>query len=169
MGGFGGAQAVDDVDGGGKEDRVSAQAAVGGPDAAAHADVVTVQGQRLEGGFFLFEEVAGTPCGFAMGADVGDLFHPGADFDVEGTEAADFPAGEEVSLDVFDGVFDAAFFVAAADVAGDGFEAVVGSEVEVSGVEDRGVTGQALDDGGFQIVMLMCPTALCALGTSRGH
>ena len=88
-----------------------------------------------------------------MVADVGDGIEPMAGGGVDGAEAVRWvESGEQVFLHVTDGVFDATFFVGFADVAGAGFEAVVGGEVEVAGIEDGFVAEAVAEDSGFEVV-----------------
>src|SRR4029077_16297974 len=68
---------------------------------------------------------------------------------------------EEVLLKVTDGVFHASFFVSPSDITGHRFEAVVRSKIQVTGIEDRGVAGDALEDRGLKIIVHGAPSA-CA-------
>ena len=67
-----------------------------------------------------------------MEADVGDGVPPLDGGGIDGGEGRDVQAAEEVLLHVTHAVFDAAFFVAFAHVAGDRFKAVVGGQIQVA-------------------------------------
>jgi len=62
------------------------------------------------------------------------------------------PPGEEVFLHIAHAVFDAAFFVGFAHVAGAGFKAVMGGEVEVAGIEDGAFAERMFEHPGLEVV-----------------
>src|SRR6266567_4790710 len=69
-----------------------------------------------------------------------------------GAEVGDFQTGEEILFDVPYAVFHPAFFIPLAHIARGNGKAVVGSEVEVLGIEHGGFAERALEDGGFEVV-----------------
>ena len=72
---------------------------------------------------------------------------------VDGAEAVgQLQSGEEVFLHVTDGVFDAAFFVGFAHVAGAGLEAVMGGEVQIAGIEDGAFAEAMAQHAGLEVV-----------------
>ena len=129
-------------------------AAVGDPNGAGDGDVGGHGWQRAQGGFFGGgEEFGGLLAGFLVVADVGDGVEPVAAGGVDGAEAVrEVESGEQVFLHVADEVFDAAFFVGFAHGAGAGFEAVVGGEVEVAGIEDGLLAEAVAEHAGLEVV-----------------
>jgi hypothetical protein len=111
-----------------------ATAAIG----AGRTDDGAVVGQRWQGfevGLFLGEVFLGFTASFAVEANVGDGVEPLPEGGMEGGEAGDVQAVEEVLFHVADARFDAALLVGAFDRARDGLEAVVVSKVQVAGME----------------------------------
>src|SRR6201993_3192336 len=136
-------------------------AAVGSTHAAAGADIVAGQRQGLEGWLFLFEGVAGTLAHLTMEPHVSDLLHPAARLCIERFQGTDFQTTQEVLLDVADGVLHAPFFVSPPDITGHRFEAVVCSKIQVTGIKDRSVAGDALQHSALKIIVHGAPST-CA-------
>src|SRR6516164_3408051 len=136
-------------------------ATVGSTYATAAADIVAGQWQGLEGWLFLFEGVAGTLARLAMESHVSDLLHPAARLGVECFQGTDFQTIEEVLLDVADCVLHAPLFVSPPDITGHRFEAVVCSKIQITGIKDRSVAGDALKDRGLKIIVHGAPST-CA-------
>ena len=98
------------------------------------------------------KELDGRLFGLGVDADVGDGILPFLAADVGVGEGNDGQAVEEIFLDVTDAVFDAAFFVGFADVAGGDGEAVMGGEIEVAGMKDDRAMSGMFKDGGFAVI-----------------
>src|SRR6266478_1268633 len=136
-------------------------ATVGSTYTAAAADIIAGQWQGLEGWLFLFEGVAGALARLAMEPHVSHLLHPAARLGVECFQGTDFQTIEEVLLNVADGVFHAPFLVSPPDITGHRFEAVVRSKIQVTGIEDRSVAGDAVQYRGLKIIVHGAPST-CA-------
>lgn len=76
--------------------------------------------------------------------DVGRVVEPGKGGDLE--------AIEEVLLDVIDAGFDAAFFVAFADVAGANLEPIMAGHIGIAGMGDDVAVAGVFEDGDFGVV-----------------
>ena len=94
--------------------------------------------QRSQGRLFRgLKEVEGTLMRFAVQTHVGHGVHPLARGDIEGAQTVGkFQSGQEVLLYVTDKVFDPAFLIGLAHIAGPGFKAVMSCKVEVTRIED---------------------------------
>ena len=103
-----------------------------GADGPNYAIVVGHDRQGPESGFFLDEQFNGFAMGFAVEADIGHGVTPLDGGRINRGKRGDFQATEEVLLYVTHAIFHAPFFVGLADLAGDGFEAVVRRQVKVT-------------------------------------
>jgi hypothetical protein len=105
--------------------------------------------QRMELGALFLEEIDGSSVCLAVDAHVGDGVEPDARSGVDGAEVSELEAVQEVFLDVADARLDAALLVSGRHVTGADGETGMPSVIEISGVEDRGGTGEALQHGAF--------------------
>ena len=71
---------------------------------------------------------------------------------VEGRKGRDFQSVKEVLFDVANAVFDPALFVAFTNIAGHGLEAIMSGKVQVTGIEERFLTGGVAHDPDLKIV-----------------
>ena len=88
-----------------------------------------------------------------------DTLGPIVELAIEVLEGVERPGGEERIAKVADGALDAPLLVAAGASDGPRSEVVVARELEKAGVEPDDVT-DALEDNGFQIIVVLCPTRL---------
>lgn len=114
--------------------------------------VVVMNGEGAQVFFLGGEEGDGLFFGVGVEADVGDGVHPGTGVTVEFGEGGDVESVEKVALDVADPVFDTAFFLGLADVAGLNGEVVMGGEIGLAGMGDGGAVKGMGEDGGFAVV-----------------
>jgi hypothetical protein len=98
------------------------------------------------------EAILGLAGRFAVEANVGDGVEPLPEGGVEGGEAGEVQAVEEVLLHIADARFNPTFLVGAFDRAGHGLEAVVGGEVQVAGMELGALSQGVLEDTHFEVV-----------------
>ena len=107
--------------------------------ARAHGsdDARVVRGARERGEerALLGEQVDGPTTGRSVLTHVGDLFQPDAHGAVAGVEVGERSAEDEALLEVLGRVLDAALLIGSVRCARDGFEPVVGGEVEKPRVE----------------------------------
>jgi hypothetical protein len=114
--------------------------------------VIGMKGQGQAVGFVGGEESDGLFSGLGMDADVGDGFHPDSRLAVEIDKAVEVQSIEEVAFDVAAAVFDAAFFVRGADVAGFDGKAIMSGEIGILGMRDRGAVSGMIEDGGLAVI-----------------
>jgi hypothetical protein len=112
-------------------------------------------------GALLREQIDGSLLRFAVDAHVGDGVEPDLRCGLKRDEVGLLEPVQEIFLDVPNARFNATLFVAARDVTGCDCEAVVAGKVQITRIEDRCSTGQALQNRRLQIVDLMCLPALC--------
>lgn len=123
-----------------------------GPGRADHAAVIGDRGEGFEVWLFLGEVLLGPAAGLAVETHVGDGVEPVTGSGMDGGEAGDFQAVEEVLLHIADARFDAALRVCAFDVTRHGQEAVVGGEVQVTGMELGALAQGMLEDADLEVV-----------------
>ena len=111
---------------------------------------------------FLLEVLDRSLVGLAVNAHVGHRVDPEGSRRLQRGEVGQRQAGQQVLLDVADGVLDASLLIAGAHVARRDREAPVPGEGQVLRVQYRGRADQALQDGRLQVVDLLCPGTLCA-------
>lgn len=110
--------------------------------------VVWLGRERLKQRFFGGEPIKGPFAGGAVNTEVGFLVTPKDGLFLNLSPGGDKTTREESGADVFDAIFDFAFFPSGADVAGDGFKEVNPGEVQEAGVE-LNVSTDPSEDNGF--------------------
>ena len=123
-----------------------------GPGRQNGPQVVRPRRQRSQARALGCEQLDGRAFGGAVQADVGHGVQPLPAGGIEVGKVAQLQAGQEVLLDVADGVFHAAFFVGLANATGGDGETVMVGKVLVTRVEDGRFADGPSQHGAFQVI-----------------
>ena len=105
-----------------------------------------------EFGEFLGEEFEGRAAGLGVETHVGDILHPVARAGIEGVEAGEIEAAEEVALDVPHGRLDASLLLGLPGSTRPDLEAVVLGQIDIAGMKGDGTAAGMIEHGGFAVV-----------------
>src|SRR6266446_970013 len=101
---------------------------------------------------FFLKQVHWPLVSLTMNANVGDGCQPDLSGGIDSAEVIEVETIQEIFFDIPDSVFDAAFFVAFADITSGNSESPVSSEVEVARIEYRRATDSTSQDSGAQVI-----------------